>query len=51
MGVLDDNEQQNQAAVSVGTSVSPDVENVVVTVAPYFDERTVWVNTSQVDQV
>jgi hypothetical protein len=46
-----DNEQQNQAAVSVGTSMSPDVENVVVIVAPYFDERTVWVNTSQVDQV
>lgn len=46
-----DNEQQNQAAVSVGTSTSPDVENVVVSVAPYFDERTVWVNTSQMDQV
>lgn len=42
-----DQRQQNRATVSVGTSVSPDVENVVVKVAPYFDLQTVWVNATR----
>ena len=40
------NEQQNQATISVGTEVSPDIENITVKVAPYFDLLTVWVNQS-----
>lgn len=40
------NELQHIGHVSVDTPVSPEVENVVVTVAPYFDTRTVWVNTT-----
>lgn len=40
------NEHQNQATVSVGTEVSPDIENIIVKVAPYFDTLTVWVNQS-----
>ncbi|WP_232700722.1 hypothetical protein [Halobacterium wangiae] len=42
--VFYDQSQQNRATVSVGTPASPDIENLVVKVAPYFDERTVWVN-------
>lgn len=40
------NEQQNQATISVGTETAPDIENIIVKVAPYFDTLTVWVNQS-----
>ncbi|WP_232688374.1 hypothetical protein [Halobacterium zhouii] len=40
------NQQQNQATVSVGTETAPDIENIIVKVAPYFDTLTVWVNQS-----
>lgn len=40
------NENQNQATINVGTEVAPDIENIIVKVAPYFDTMTVWVNQS-----